>query len=409
MSKKIMQINITCGVGSTGRIAKALYETSIKEGYRACFAYSAYKPLLKEAFRIETKMQNIVRRGANRIFGRRQRHSTSGTKRLIQYIKREKPDLIHIHNVQQNSVNYVMLFRFLKKEQIPIVFTLHDCWAFTGGCFHFSKIKCTQYKEGCCKCGVGYFDDVKISPRNSYLLKQKYIGNNEKIFVTCVSKWLSGEARKSYIGEMVHSPQVIYNGVNTNVFYPRRNICREEKLNIQKDAFVILGVASFWNEDKGIHMLLDVMKKLPERFKLVLIGAGLGEFANSFERNIICVERTESMDELAEYYSIADVFVNASIEETFGLTTAEALACGTPAIVFKSTACPEIIDEKTGISVEYDVNMLAKALCQIEKKHKNYYTEACVSRARELFDEEKMIDSYMDLYEKIMNCRQEKN
>ena len=173
--EKILQINITCGRGSTGKLAQALYEASMREGYEASFAYSAYTPTLQEAFSIETKWQNYLRRGLNRFFGRKQCHSNPGTKRLIRYIKKENPDLIHLHNVQQNSVNYHMLFSFLQQENIPVVYTLHDCWAFTGGCFHFTKRNCLGYETGCMQCPMGeHPDDVTRPAASSYECKRNY-------------------------------------------------------------------------------------------------------------------------------------------------------------------------------------------------------------------------------------------
>lgn len=395
-----MQINITCGRGSTGKLAEALYTKSISEGYEARFAYSAYEPSLKDAFRIENKLQNYLRRGLNKYFGRRQSHSTPGTKRLIKFIKKENPDLIHVHNVQQNAVNYIKFFEFLKNSGIKTVYTLHDCWAFTGGCFHFTKRGCNGYKTDCSECPlVEHPDDFSISSPTAYNFKKELIGKNKKIYVTCVSNWLKNEANSSYMGEMKHPPITIYNGINLDVFSPRKSEIRE-KLNIAEDAFVILSTASFWNNDKGLDVFLKLSEKLPEKCVIVLAGSQLEKVKC---KNIITVDKTESQIELAELYSAADVFVNASIEETFGLTTAEALACGTPAIVFNSTACPEIVDEKTGIVIEKDLEQLINAIKIVIEKGKAFYSENCVNRVKSLFDEKIMTDNYIELYRGILN------
>lgn len=404
MKKKIMQINITCGVGSTGRISEALYYAAQEQGYDVCFAYSAYTSTIKDAFPIESKLQNIIRRGLNKYIGRKQIHSTPGTKRLINYIKKEKPDLIHLHNVQQNAVNYPLLFDFLKKANIPIVYTLHDCWSITGGCYYFTKKNCNQYQSGCQNCEwTDDLDDVTINPKKAYESKKLLIGENDKIHPVCVSKWLCGVAQNSYMGKMMHLPQVIYNGIDTNTFYPRQ-VDKIKKCGISKDEFIILGVAGYWDERKGVALFLELSQKLSIPVKIILIGSGLNPIRALKDDRFICVDRTESMEELAEYYSLADVFVNTSIEETFGLTTAEALACGTPAIVFDSTACPEVIDEKSGICVQYDIQALVEAINKIYTKGKKYFTEHCRDRAVQKFAKEKMQNAYLEFYRSILNA-----
>lgn len=397
---KIIQINITCGRGSTGKLSQALYEASVLEGYEARFAYSAYTPTLKEAFSIETKLQNYLRRGLNRYIGRKQTHSTPGTKRLIRYIKREKPDLIHLHNVQQNSVNYHLLFRFLKESGIPVVYTLHDCFALTGGCFHFTEIGCDGYRSGCKICPLAeHPDDVFHSAESAYESKKSLLGGNDEVHPVCVSHWLRDCAAASYMGQMKHPPITIYNGIHTELFSSKQGSAREA-FGIPEDAFVILSVASYWNEGKGLSMLLELAQKLPDKTVLVLGGQGLEQVKKP---NVICFNRTESQEQLANLYSSADVFINASIEETFGLTTAEAMACGTPAIVFNSTACPEIIDEHTGIIAQHSADGLLQAVLQIREKGKKTYTDACVKRVREHFDEKRMVQEYLALYRRILH------
>lgn len=398
--KKIMQINITCGRGSTGKLAQALYEASLREGYEARFAYSAYTPTLQEAFPIETITQNYLRRGMNRFLGRKQHHSTPGTKRLIGYIRREKPDLIHLHNVQQNSVNYHLLFPFLQQAGIPVVFTLHDCWAFTGGCFHFAGRNCAGYTNGCEQCPLAeHPDDVTRSASSAYACKSGYIGNNDRVHPVCVSRWLCDCARSSYMGKMAHIPEMIYNGINTEVFSPRESDVRQ-RLGIPEDRFLILSVASFWNDDKGLTLLCQLSRMLPDEMMIVLVGQGLERVT---EEKIRCLSGTENQIQLVQLYSAADVFINGSREETFGLTTAEALACGTPAIVFDATACPEIVDEQTGYVVDYDVGSVFQAIQDIKNKGKFAFHDQCIKRAKTLFDEKRMVREYMELYRRILH------
>ena len=400
--QKIMQINITCGRGSTGKLAQALYEASLENGYSADFAYSAYTPTLPSAFPIETRWQNYLRRALNRYIGRKQRHSNPGTKRLIRHIKKEKPDLIHLHNIQQNSVNYHKLLGYLKEAGIPVVYTLHDCWPITGGCFHFTKKGCKQYQEGCKECTTKVHpDDITCRSRDAYESKRNLIGGNSRLYPVCVSNWLRDCAKASYMGSMTHLPETIYNGIDTELFCPKESDIRKT-YGIPEDAFMVLGVASFWTEDKGLSAFLELGEKLQENAVIVLVGQVTEQMQ---KENVVCIPRTENQQQLAQLYSTADIYINGSVEETFGMTTAEALACGTPAIVFDSTACPEIVDADTGIVIQKSIDDLISAIDTIRQRGKASYSPYCVDRVRTHFSESRMTQDYLALYRRILNDR----
>lgn len=400
---KIMQINITCGRGSTGKLSQALYRETLRQGYEARFVYSAYTPTLPEAVRIENKFQNYLRRGLNRYFGRRQKHSRPGTKRLIRYIEKEKPDLIHLHNVQQNAVDYPVFFEYLKEKQIPVVYTLHDCWSFTGGCYHFTVDECCEYRKECYYCKVTTDrDDKKIAPAEAFQIKKKLIGGNSNIYPICVSQWLAGAAKESYMGGMLHLPVTVYNGVDTKVFCPTKSELRI-KHGISDKEKVVLGVAGFWTEErKGLPYFIFLSEHLPDNYRIVLIGQS-ADILTKGNPKIIGIRQTEDMRQLAEYYSMADVFVNASIEETFGMTTAEALACGTPAVAFDSTACPEVISEETGIVSDISEEALLAAVRTICERGKEHYSEKCVARIKQYFEESVMTENYFTIYRSILD------
>ena len=400
---KIMQINITCGRGSTGKLAQALYKETIRQGYEARFVYSAYTPTLPEAVSIENKWQNYLRRGLNRYFGRRQKHSRPGTKRLIRYIEKEKPDLIHLHNVQQNAVDYPVFFEYLKKKKIPVVYTLHDCWSFTGGCYQFTINECCEYRKECDYCKVtNDRDDKKIMPDQAFQIKKNLIGGNSNIYPICVSKWLAGAAKESYMKNMAHPPVTLYNGIDTNVFRPIESDLRK-KHGISDREKVVLGVAGFWTEErKGLPYFLFLSKHLPPDYRIVLIGQSADKLTKD-DPKIIGIPQTEDMHQLAAYYSMADVFVNASIEETFGMTTAEALACGTPAVVFDSTACPEVIDKDTGVVSGISKEELLSSVLTVCENGKATYSEKCVARIRQYFEESVMTAGYLTVYRSILH------
>lgn len=399
--KKIMQINITCGVGSTGKLAEALYKAAIYEGYESRFAYSAFAPTIPDAFRIETTFQNYLRRGENKYFGKSQRHSLPGTRRLIHYIEQEKPDLIHIHNIQQNAVSYPVFFEYLNKVEIPIVYTLHDCWSFTGGCYHFILNHCDGYKNGCIDCQYTQDnDDKKITSAEALQIKKQLLLSIDNINFVCVSQWLKNLAEQSFLKEA--KLLTIYNGIDTKLF-TLVDVNRTELLGTDAE-YIVLGVAGYWNEKrKGGDTFVEIAKKIYPEGRVVLVGSEADQISRRFPNGIIGIDRINDAAELAKYYSMADVFVNASREETFGLTTAEAMACGTPSIVFKASACSEIVDEDTGVLVETnDISEIEGAITKIVSKGKKFYKQNCRSRAVNRFDTAVMENAYMNLYRSVI-------
>lgn len=398
--KKIIQVNVTCGRGSTGKLAQSLYEGTRRAGYEARFAYGEFAPTIPEAFQIETNLQRALRKAFNRFFGRKQKHSKPGTKRLLRYLDREKPDLVHLHNIHHNVTCYPMLLSYLKEKKIPTVFTLHDCWAFTGGCYHFTSKNCEGYKTGCSDCSTpAQRDDVSNCKAQGYQCRKDLLAENDALYPVCVSQWLRDRARESYMGQMKHIPETIYNGIDTRLFSPKVSNIRE-KYGIPEDRFVILGVASFWTEEKGLPLFRALAEKLPEDAVIVLVGRHMTPLENS---KIICIPQTENQEELAQLYSAADVYVNGSQEETFGMTTAEALSCGTPAVVLDSTACPEVVDEKTGIVIPADPEKLLQAVLTIKENGKEMYTSHCTERVRNHFSEARMTEEYLALYRSILD------
>ena len=398
--KKIIQINVTCGRGSTGKLAQALHDASVQEGFAAGFAYGDFTPTIPTAFSIETNLQRKLRKAQNRFFGRKQKHSDPGTKRLLRYLETEKPDLVHLHNIHHNILHYGKLLAYLKEQEIPVVFTLHDCWAFTGGCYHFTKYQCSEYKTGCKDCPLPHQrDDVSYTMEQGYHTRQELMEQNPRLYPVCVSHWLRDRARESYMGRMTHIPETIYNGINTQLFCPQESDIRKT-YGIPADAFVVLGVASFWTEDKGLSLLLELAQNLPENSVLVLVGQGN---ENLNKENVIFIPRTENQQQLAQLYTTADVYINGSVEETFGMTTAEALACGTPAIVFDSTACPEVVDEHTGFVVERDLTAVCAAVQTVKERGKQAYSQACVERVKTCFEETRMVQEYLNLYRRILD------
>ncbi len=398
--KTVLQINITCGYGSTGRIVEELHNLVMDEGYQSYVAYSAFGSSLVEAFPIENRIQNYARRALNRICGRKYGHSLPGTLRLIRKIKELKPDLIHLHNIQQNSVDFPFLMNFLKKYDVPVIYTLHDCWAFTGGCYHFTELGCDGYQYGCpekiCKLDAKQKDICNRTTDQINVGKNKALHALHRLRIICVSEWLKSCAEASFMKDL--PLRVIYNGIDTDIFRPVYSRKREE-LGISEDEFIILGAANHWNKSKGLDIFFRLSEILDYPYRIVMVGLSLKDCPEG----ICAVERTEDLQELAELYSCADVFFNASREETFGLAAAEAMACGTPVIAFRSTACKETVNEDTGILLDTDrITDVSIAIENIRNNGKQQYAGACTRHIRENFSKERMESSYLKLYKELL-------
>ena len=403
---KLMQIDLFANSGSTGRIAEQIGRHVITNGWESIIAYgrSANKSENK-LIKIGNKLDMLAHGVLTRIFDN---HSfgLSSRKATINFVKeidKNKPDLIHIHNSHGYYLNNEILFNYLSRKQIPIVWTQHDCWAFTGHCTHFDFVGCEKWKTQCFQCEQkSEYPKSLIFDRSlqNYNIKKKLFNSLNNLTIVSVSNWLSDRVKESYLKN--HNSKVIYNGVDLKLFYPKnsRDIINN-KYNLN-GRYLLLGVATTWNERKGLQDFLKLSKLLDNTFIIVLIGLDKNQIKNLPE-NIIGIERTESQEELCSFYSSADLFLNLSFEETFGLTTAEALACGVPSVVYNVTACPELISNETGFVVEsQNIKQLFNTIKQARNIGKSKFTNACRNRAISLFDKNRLCLEYFNLYNKIL-------
>jgi glycosyltransferase involved in cell wall biosynthesis len=395
---KILQINITSQYGSTGRKVEEIHNFLVENRHLSYIAYSAYRSDIENAFKIENALQNYMRRFLNRILGRKYAHSALGTLRLIRKIKKIGPDLIHLHNIELNCIHFPMFMKFLKEYGVPVVYTLNDCWAFTGGCHHFTELSCKGYKIGCRECTLDrkHRDIRNRTPERIYDEKNNALHALKDLQIICVSKWIKSCAEQSFMKDL--PLQVIYNGVDTSLFKPVISKKREE-LKISNNDFVILGVANNWDERKGLNTFFKLSLILNPPYRIVLVG--LTE--DSCPPNILAVPRTDSIQELVELYSCADVLLNASKEETLGLVTAEAMACGTPVIAYQSTVCSEAVSKDTGILLNNSrVEDLLIAIENVRRNGKTKYQKQCVDHIHRNFSKEKMLYHYLKVYDQMI-------
>ncbi|MEJ5317866.1 MAG: glycosyltransferase [Tenuifilum sp.] len=404
MNNKLLQINSLANSRSTGRIAEEIGQIAIAAGWESYIAYGRHA---------RTSQSKLIKIGSDwdikwhglqtRLFDRHGLASTNATKKLVEKIKEIKPDIIHLHNLHGYYLNIEILFHYLATANIPVVWTFHDCWPMTGHCAHFTFVGCEKWKTQCFSCPQkknypgSYFLDR--SKQNHKQKRNLFTSVNDMTIVT-VSNWLAEIVKQSYLKD--YPIRVINNGIDVNVFSPQSRDSIRLKYGLA-DKFILLGVATEWGRRKGLHDFIELSKILKDDEIIVLVGLKDDQI-KTLPENIIGITRTESTQELAEFYSSADVVMNISYEETFGLTTVEGFACGTPGIVYNTTASPELVDDSTGLIVDPgDIKGLVKAITQIKEKGKQSYSEACVKRAHRFYRKEDRYREYIELYEELLN------
>ena len=393
---KVLQINIF-GNLSTGRIAVDIYRTLISEGHQGVIAFARNSvpddvPYIKIGNKFSVYCDGIL----TRLTDRAGFYSKDATRKLITEILKYDPDIIHLHNLHGYYINVEILFEFLKKYGKPVVWTLHDCWAFTGHCCYYSMAECEKWIEGCHDCKQTHTYPKSLFIDNStinYKKKKQLFTFMSNLHLVTVSKWLEGEVKKSFLKDLPCT--TIYNGIDLDVFKPTDSNFRK-KYGLE-DKVIILGVASTWDIRKGLSDFIELSFMLSEKYKIVVVGVNKTE-KEKLPKSILGIERTNSVKELAEIYTAADVFFNASVEETFGLPTVEAMACGTPVIVYNSTALPEVVDGNYGYIVEeHDLNAVAVCI----KKIRNFSLGPIIENASR-YSKQTMTRNYMKLYEKYV-------
>jgi glycosyltransferase involved in cell wall biosynthesis len=289
-----------------------------------------------------------------------------------------------------------MLFEYLAEADKPVVWTLHDCWAYTGHCCYYSMAECSKWRqEGCSRCPQKKSYPASLFKDNSaknFSEKNQMFHSVKGLNLVCVSNWLNNELKDSFLKDL--PSRVIYNGIDTNVFKP--SSCDFRMKYDVGDKAVVLGVASTWDTRKGLADFIELSKILDDRYKIVLVGLNDKQKA-SLPDNMIGIGRTDGPKELAGIYSAANVLFNASVEETFGLPNIEAIACGTPVVAYNCTGIPETVTENEGyIVAPHDLMSAAdriRTLCEQRRRPD-------VSSFR--FPKDKTYEAYMKLYEELI-------
>ena len=403
---RLLQISADCNTGSVGRIMEGIGDAVMNRGAESYIAFGRdYRPSNSQVIKIGGKLNVYTHVIKARLFDCDGLGSKFVTKKFLGQLEIINPDIIHIHCIHGYYLNYPLLFEYIKEKNIPLVWTFHDCWPFTGHCCYPSCYNCDGYKTGCLKCSskADYPQSIlSRSIRNYEQKKQCFLGIN-KLKIVTVSNWLKRIVRESFFSST--DTETIYNGVDLDLFKPYDKSIETKlrnKYSIPLHKNYIIGVASPWSERKGLNDYYRLRKVLDESIIMVLVGLNSNQI-EELPQGIVGIPRISEPMELAKLYSSATVVMNLSSAETFGMTTAEGFACGTPCVGYNCTATPELITEGTGVIIdEGDIDGLNNAVCSIISNGKLQYMNHCRHRAELLFDKNKSFNKYVDLYNDLI-------
>lgn len=322
-----------------------------------------------------------------------------GTRQLLSYLDEFHPEVIHLHNLHNWSVDIGCLFAYIKKRNIKVVWTLHDCWPVTGRCAYFTMAGCDRWKTGCDHCPSkdsypsAYVDQSRIL----WHLKKKWFTGIENMLIITPSQWLADVVKQSYLAE--YPLKVINNGIDLDVFTAKKGTVKDQ-YGIDAGDYLVLGAAFDWTERKGLDVFIRLAQRLDQNYKILLVGTD-DHVDKQLPYNIISIHRTTNVQELARLYASADVFVNPTREDNYPTTNLEALACGTPVITFRTGGSPESVDETCGSVIECgDIAALEKEIIRVCAK-RPFTAESCITHAKS-FDMHKRFEDYVRVYEEII-------
>ncbi len=454
---KYLFINSVAGFGSTGRLAVESCRALMAQGHQCVLAYGracgdcADVPTVRIGSDLACRIHGLE----SRLLDDQGFGSRLATRRFLKWVEAYDPDVVWLHNLHGYYLNLPQLFAYLRRRNKRVVWTLHDCWAFTGHCAYFDYVQCQRWKPGCHHCpekhaypksllldgsrrnyrkkrelftslsqcqrwkpGCHHCPEKHAYPksllldgsRRNYRKKRELFTSLSQMELIVPSHWLERRVKQSFLGQ--YPVQVRYHQVDRTIFRPRastfrqdhhlegktillgvasvwdrrkglsdflelagqvdRTIFRPRASTFRQDHHlegktILLGVASVWDRRKGLSDFLELAGMLEERYAVVLVGLNPQQRQNLPE-NVLALPRTATVEALAEIYSAADLFLNPSVEETFGMTVLEAQCCGTPAVVYADTACEEVAQTFGGLAVPRGAENLLEAVHKLTKE-----------------------------------------
>lgn len=390
--------------GSTGKIMVGIADLCEANGIEniTSTGYSYHPMEMPEKnIKIGNALDKLFHIVLSRLTGRHGLYSKIVTKQFLRIIEKLNPNIIHLHNIHGDFLNLPMLFDYIKRHHIRVIWTLHDCWSFTGRCPHFTMAQCNKWKTGCGNCPYpkeSYPQVLVDKTAKMWKLKKEWFNGVEDMTIVTPSQWLADLVKESFLKD--YPVKVINNGIDLSVFKPTESDFRQ-KHEID-DKYMLLGVADSWGERKGLDVFIELSKRLDStKYQIVLVGTN-ESVDKQLPDNIISVHRTQNQQELAEIYTAADLFVNATREENYPTVNMESIACGTPVMTFKTGGSAEIPDETCGVVVDCDdINTLESEIIRIAAE-KSFTEENCLHRAKQ-FDQNERFKDYIGLYKKGEN------
>lgn len=396
---RILQINAVYGHGSTGTIVRDIEQLCYAEGIECLVA--SPDPAVRQAkhgFVIGNTIDHKLHAALSRIYGKQAYYSRCATRALLKYMDCEKPDIVHLHNLHSNYIHLNMLLDYLAKRDIITIVTLHDCWFYTGGCFHYANAGCYRWLEKCGNCPKQKLDTPALLKDCSAQIladRKKYLLAIPRLIVTGVSDWIANEARRTFLKDT--KVVTIHNGIDLNVFKPTPSDFRQ-RLGLE-GKFVILGPANKWLSDVNKEVLAKFTKLMNSDEVLLLFGVDVQDTSN-LPKNVITYGYTKNREELAQLYTVADVFANTSREDSLSLINVEAQACGTPVVTFDQTGPKETVDGVNSFSVEVgNTEAMYRKLSQF--KHHSTNVDQFRMFVTDVYEIKNNYSEYLSLYKNI--------
>ena len=389
---KVLQINSVCGIRSTGRICTDIADILHKHGDECKIAYGRYEvpeQYQKFSVKISSDFDVNCHAAMSRIFDNAGFCNKRSTEKFIGWVKEYNPDIIHLHNIHGYYINIEILFKYLAEANKPVIWTLHDCWAFTGHCAYFSASGCDKWKTGCehCQLKKEYPTSVMFDKsKTNWMKKNKLFTSVKNMSIITPSEWLASLVKQSYLGK--YSVDVINNGIDLDIFKPTKSDFR--KKNNLEGKKIILGVASIWDARKGLDDFIKLSKIIDDSYRIVLVGLAEDQI-KMLSDNMIGITKTNSTKELAEIYTAADVFVNFTYEDNYPTVNLEAQACGTPVITYNTGGSIESVPNENIIE-QGDIESFVKMT-----SYKCFDKEIIADK----FDKIKKFNEYIEKYKEL--------
>ncbi len=376
-------------MGAQKTIERAIHNEWLSRGHDSMVLYAIGEADEAGISCYESRFAMLVRRALRKVLGKNPHFSYLSTRQLIRCLRKIQPDLVHLHVLHNGYTDYDKLFRYLSAEKIPVVYTVHDMWAFTGGCYYYTEERCSRFETGCRQCPAAKqrLDNPPRKTAAYYRRKRRLFSSLDKIQFIAVSRWVAEEMQKSFLAD--YPVTVINNGIDP----PRIGTAYQP----DGDRFTLLSVAATWDERKGIYRIFEMARLLGEAYRFELVGYVSAHLRKSAPDNVRFLDYIGEKEELLRLYDRADLYVSASLEETFGMTFVEAAFMGTRSVGFASTAVADTLHGVCGVAVEQlTVQAMADAIRRTVRREDLKLTKEETEQIAARYSSKAMAQAYCD-------------